>query len=134
MTENGKTLTTGEFSKMTGIAVSTITQMLRKGFIRGEKCSGKWAIDPGEIKNPAVLARTNNTQAPADLGPIFDTPAAAGQTYDVKTFARLTYLTEKGVRQWFAGGRLSGCIDTGGNTLLDAANLDRPELKHLIRS
>jgi hypothetical protein len=119
---------------MTGIAVSTITNMLRKGFLRGEKRGGKWAIEPEEIKNPAVLARKSRADAPGDLGPIFDTPAAAGQTYDVKTFARMTYLTEKGVRRWIAAGRLSGCIDAGGNTMVDAANLERSELKHLIRS
>ena len=45
----------------------------------------------------------------------------------------MTYLTEKGVRQWLASGRLSGRLDPGGKGVVDAANLDRPELRHLIR-
>ncbi|MBR9987317.1 MAG: hypothetical protein KFF68_15545 [Desulfosarcina sp.] len=34
MDDNGKTLTTTQFSQMTGIAVSTITRMLRQEVIR----------------------------------------------------------------------------------------------------
>jgi hypothetical protein len=133
MAENKKTLTTAEFSKMSGISVSTITQMLRRDKIRGEKRSGKWAIYQSETQSPAVLAKTDNEKSDADLGPIFDTPVAGGNTYDVETFSQMTYLTEKGVRQWLATGRLSGSIDAAGNKRVDAANLDRPELRHLIR-
>ena len=133
MAENGKMLTTGDFSKMTGIAVSTITQMLRQGNIRGEKRSGKWAIYESELQNRAVVIKKDRGKSSATLGPIFDTPAAAGKTYDVETFAQKTYLTEKGIRQWLKTGRLSGCTGAGGAVLVDAANLDRPELRHLIR-
>jgi len=133
MAENGKMLTTGEFSKMTGIAVSTITQMLRQGNIRGEKRSGKWEIYESELQNKAVVIRKDRGKSSAGLGPIFDTPAAAGKTYDVQTFAQKTYLTEKGIRQWLKTGRLFGCTGAGGAVLVDAANLDRPELRHLIR-
>jgi hypothetical protein len=133
MSDHGSTLTTGEFSEMTGIAVSTITQMLRQGMIRGEKRKGKWAIYQSETQSPAVLAKTDNEKSDADLGPIFDTPVAGGNTYDVETFSQMTYLTEKGVRLWLATGRLSGSIDAAGNKRVDAANLDRPELRHLIR-
>jgi len=45
----------------------------------------------------------------------------------------LTYLTEKGVRQWLKAGRLSGRPGADGKVLVDTANLDRPELQHLIR-
>ena len=45
----------------------------------------------------------------------------------------MTYLTEKGVRQWLASGRLTGRLNPGGEGVVDAANLDRPELRHLIR-
>ena len=134
MAENGKTLTTGEFSKMTGIAVSTLTQMLRQGNIRGEKRSGKWAIDESELQNKEVVINKNRGKPSTSLGPIFDTPAAAGKTYDVETFAQKTYLTEKGIRQWLKTGRLSGSTDAGGTVLVDAANLDRPELQHLVRT
>jgi hypothetical protein len=45
----------------------------------------------------------------------------------------MTYLTEKGVRQWLKTGRLSGRAGADGKVRVDAANLDRPELQHLIR-
>lgn len=57
MTENGKKLTTGEFSQLTGIAVPTITRMLRRDKIRGEKRSGKWIIYENELQNSAVVAQ-----------------------------------------------------------------------------
>lgn len=133
MTDIGKTLTTGEFSQMTGIAVSTITQMLRQGQINGEKHSGKWAIYESELQNKTVVTKKDRRQSSASLGPIFDTPANAGRTYDIETFVQMTYLTEKGVRQWIKTGRLSGSTDAGGKVRVDAANLDRPELRHLVR-
>ncbi|MBC2712675.1 MAG: helix-turn-helix domain-containing protein [Desulfosarcina sp.] len=133
MAENGKTLTTGEFSLMTGIAVSTITRMLRQGKIRGEKRNGKWAINESELQSKVVVTKKDRGKSSTGLGPIFDTPATAGKAYDVKTFAQMTYLTEKGVRQWLKTGRLSGKTNAGGKVLVYASNLDRPELRHLVR-
>ena len=134
MTDTGKTLTTSEYSKMTGISVSTITHMLRQGRLSGEKRGGKWAIFPIEGQNAASpTGKTTPGSAKSTIGN--EPPAKPGsdKTYDVKTFARMTYLTEKGVSQWFRLGRLSGRVDPGGNVLLDAANLERPDLRHLIR-
>lgn len=133
MADIGKTLTTGEFSQKTGIAVSTITRMLRKGIINGEKRSGKWAIFESALKNTTVVAKKDRGKSSACLGPIFDKPASAGKSYDVETFIQMTYLTDKGVRRWLETGRLSGSIDTDGRVMVDATNLDRPELQHLVR-
>lgn len=132
--DNEKTLTTAEFSEATGIAVSTITKMLRQGRIRGEKRSRKWAIDESELQNPAIIPQNKHGEPSVDLGPIFDIQATHGKTYDVETFAKMTYLTEQGVRRWLKTGRLSGSIDSGGKALVEATNLDRPEFKHLIRN
>ncbi len=133
MADNGKTLTTSEFSQMTGIAVSTVTQMLRQGKINGEKRNGKWAIYESALQNQSGVTKIDRGDASTRLGPIFETPTDSGKAYDVETFARMTYLTEKGVRQWLKTGRLSGRTDTGGKMLVDATNLDRSELRHLVR-
>jgi hypothetical protein len=135
MTDDAKTLSSGEFSKITGLTVSTVTKLLRQGKLRGEKRSGKWAIYASERHNPVL--GTNKT--PAQPAIQFDDPPANISTvsagaYDVETFARMTYLTEKGVRQWLRNGRLSGRSGADGKDLVDAANLDRPELRHLIRN
>lgn len=133
MAENNKTLTTGEFSQMTGVAVSTITQMLRRGKIRGEKRSGKWAIYKSELQNTAVVIPNHRGSKSTNLDSVVNTPAASQKTYDLDAFVQMTYLTEKGVRQWLKTGRLSGRAGAEGEVRVDAANLDRPELQHLIR-
>ena len=133
MAETEKTLTTGEFSQITGIAVSTITQMLRLDKIRGEKRSGKWAIYESELQHSAVVNQKDRMGISSSVGPGLDTPTAAQNACDVETFVQMTYLTEKGVRQWLKTGRLSGRPGADGKVLVDTANLDRPEFQHLIR-
>lgn len=133
MADRSKTLTTTEFSQMTGIAVSTITRMLRRETIRGVKRGGKWAIYESELQNEAVVTQKDPGETSAGVNPASIAPAAASQTYDVDAFAQLTYLTEKGVRQWLKTGRLSGCTGADGKLRVDAANLERPELRHLVR-
>ena len=133
MADSSKMLTTTEFSQMTGIAVSTITRMLRQETIRGEKRGGKWAIYESELQHTAVVTQKDPGGKSADMTPIDHAPTAAPETYDVDAFVQMTYLTEKGVRQWLKTGRLSGSTDANGKVRVDAANLDRPELQHLIR-
>lgn len=129
MTDIGETLTTAEFSKMTGISVNALGKMLRRGKLRGEKHKGKWAILASELQNVTVGPKKNQTPSSATS----NRSAPSATAYDIETFVQMTYLTEKGVRRWLKTGRLSGGIDTGGKILVDAANLDRPELSHLIR-
>ena len=133
MTDIGKTLSTTEFSKMTGISVATLGKMLRRGKLRGEKHNGKWAILASELQHVAVVPKKDPTPTSTKGSFASSTSPAAADTYDIETFVQMTYLTEKGVRQWLKTGRLSGGTDTGGKVLVDAANLDRPELRHLIR-
>ncbi|BBO80350.1 helix-turn-helix domain-containing protein [Desulfosarcina ovata] len=131
MTDTAKTLTTAEFSKITGMAVSTITQMLRQGRLHGEKRSGKWAIFESELPdNPVtenkIPKNVSSQPSPAE-------PKKSIESYTVETFARMTYLTEKGVRQWLKTGRLTEKSDENGQKQVDAVNLERPELQHLLR-
>lgn len=133
MADNDNTLTTADFSKQTGMAVSKITLMLRQGKLSGEKRSGKWAIFASELQNPAIKNR-KHPEKPSSPGPALDEVASGSEsTYDVETFSRMTYLTEHGVRQWLKIGRLKGSIETGGKMLVAATNLERPEFQHLIR-
>jgi hypothetical protein len=132
MADNDNTLTTADFSKQTGMAVSTITMMLRQGKLRGEKRSGKWAIYATELQNPAITRNNHQEKSPSSA-PVLKASSDTEATYDVETFARMTYLTEYGVRQWLRIGRLKGFIEAGGKMQVDATNLQRPELQHLIR-
>jgi hypothetical protein len=137
MTSAGKTLTTSEYSKISGISVSTITKLLRKGKLRGQKINGKWAIDAIESQKMELKesqsVKTGQHESPPAVEQAAPSPPSRCKTYDVMTFTNMTYLTENGVRQWLKTGRLSGSIDEHGNLLIDADNLDRPEMRHLIR-
>jgi hypothetical protein len=137
MTDADNTLTTSDYSKLSGIAVSTIAQMLRQGKLRGEKRNGKWAIDASEVQKIQTTAGETNKESDIIIKSNVDQTSSVnpsgGKVYDVDTFARMTYLTERGVRQWLKSGRLSGTVDDGGNALVDADNLERPEIRHLIR-
>jgi len=133
MTENERTLTTAQYSEKTGIAIATVARMLRQGKLRGVKRGGKWAIFESELQGGGIQPPKTEDQVPAVSNANADTQAADGNSYDIESFARLTYLTENGVRQWLRMGRLSGTADAGDNARVDASNLQRPDFKHLVR-
>jgi len=57
----------------------------------------------------------------------------ATKAYSLAEFVNMTYLTETGVRQWLKQGRLSGRQSETGEWMIDAANLDAPYMKRLVR-
>lgn len=107
-------LTTQAFSKLSGLSVSAVTKRLRNGTIQGQKVSGRWRI-------------------PKDQLSALQSDATAAGVCSVTDFAARTYLTEAGVKKWLSAGRLTGRRDTQGNWQVDLANLDRPEIGHLVR-
>ena len=58
---------------------------------------------------------------------------SAAKTYSIAEFAGMTYLTEFGVKEWLKQGRIAGKQGAGGEWELDAANLDLPDIKRLLR-
>jgi uncharacterized Ntn-hydrolase superfamily protein len=126
-----KSITTAEYSKQTGLSVSTITKMLRQGKLVGEKRKGKWAIAISELKNKSA---ENRNQEAETTGTVFPKSAVSKtKSFTVEQFAQITYLTEQGVQQWLKTGRLSGSTGVNGAWTVEADNLSRPELSHLIR-
>jgi hypothetical protein len=51
----------------------------------------------------------------------------------VPEFSAKTYLTEAGVVQWLKNGRLKGTLTPGGEWQVDAASLELPAVKHILR-
>ncbi|MEJ2282265.1 MAG: hypothetical protein P8X85_01575 [Desulfobacterales bacterium] len=45
----------------------------------------------------------------------------------------MTFLTENGVREWLKKGRLTGRQNESGEWVIDAANLEQPGIKRLVR-
>jgi len=141
MAKKDQYLTTGEFASKAGIPASSVTKLIKEGKIMAEKKSGKWMISPDQLKALPV----QDSKKPAKKKVPVKKPAAAkkdkparanttaGKMYTVAEFAGLTYLTEFGVKEWLKQGRLCGRQVAGGEWEIDAANLELPGVKRLVR-
>ncbi len=145
MAKQDQLLTTREFASRAGIATSSVTKLIKVGKIAAEKKSGKWMITADQLKSevlkglsgpvkPAAKKKSAEKKPPASAK---EKPTkaktSAAKTYSIAEFAAMTYLTEKGVRDWLKQGRLAGQQDQTGDWQLDAVNLDKPDVKRLIR-
>ncbi|KPJ76960.1 MAG: hypothetical protein AMJ54_09855 [Deltaproteobacteria bacterium SG8_13] len=159
MAKKSKMVTTSEFSKLSGITVSTLNKWIRDKKIKAEKQSGRWMIGEDQLtskavrqfggakpvtaaaggkkksskpaKKPASAARQPLKAAKPKKTP--KKPSAGAKTYSVDEFSAMTYLTDFGVREFLKKGRLKGEIDEGGNWKVSAENLLDPLIKHLVR-
>ncbi|MGW8188463.1 MAG: helix-turn-helix domain-containing protein [Desulfobacterales bacterium] len=162
MAQQSSSVSTREFSELTGIAVSTVNRLLRNGKIKGVKTAGKWKIDRSEVsakaiqailkpsskgvalgKNDRMATKKNKAQgsgvpaggisAAADARATSGASADSAMTYSVTEFSGLTYLTEYGVLEFLKKGRLQGVRDEKGQWRLGADNLRNPGIRHLLR-
>lgn len=161
MAKKPQSLSTSEFSKKTGIPVSTVSKLIRDGKIKAKKASGKWMVAESQLKAKAVqellkggkpapaagkAAKSKKTAAKAKkASPVKKAPAPAkkaepkkapkpsGKSLSIAEFSELTYLTEFGVENFLQMGRLTGSRGEDGNWRIDAANLKAPGIKQLVR-
>jgi len=151
MTKQDQFLTSGEFASKAGITTTSVTKLIRAGKIKAEKKSGKWMISPDQLNSKAVqdsikpgkkpAAKKTGKSAgkkatinkPAPTKNDKPAKAKAGKMYTVAEFAGMTYLTEFGVKEWLKQGRLTGQQAAGGDWQVDAANLEVPDVKRLVR-
>lgn len=145
-------LTTQAFSKKAGVSAATVTKWLKSGKINGKKEGNKWLIAASELKN-AVKAKPvpskKATPAKAKSAPVKKRtpaktakpkasaktakPAHSAKSFSVQEFSDMTYLTAFGVEKWLKEGRLTGVVNASGQKRIDAANLENPLLKRLVR-
>ena len=151
MAKKSELLTSSEFSKKAGIPASTVSKLIRDGNIKAVKKSGKWMIDPSQLEVKAVAKASKiskpsakkKPEKPAPKKAVAKTkqpmpkddkkPTAAKRAYSIAEFADLTYLTEKGVAEWLKTGLLTGQQDANGDWRIDAANLEVPNVRRLVR-
>ena len=148
MAKKSELLTSAEFAKKAGLKTAAVSKLIREGKIKATKQSGKWMIDPDQLNAAAAAksgkpaakkkaAKPKQKKAPAKAkktaAPKADKPAAGAKTFSIAEFAGMTYLTEKGVAEWLKSGRLSGSQDAQGAWRIDAANLEAPGMKRLVR-
>jgi excisionase family DNA binding protein len=138
MSASKQLLTSKEFAERSGLPVAKVTQLLREGGLEGEKRGGKWMIPASELeKTPAP--GTTAAPPPTPGRPKVPAPRAAAapdlgvKSYSVAEFSALTYLTEFGVRDWLKKGRLQGFQAADGEWRIDAASLEAPHIKRLVR-
>jgi excisionase family DNA binding protein len=74
---------------------------------------------PEPVSEPAVGVRP---KGPSDE-----------KTYSASEFAAMTYLTEKGVSEWFKSGKLKGVKTESGEWRVLASNLQVPSISRLVR-
>ena len=151
MAQDKKLLTTKEFATRTGIPTAKVSRLIREGKIKAEKKSGKWMIHPSQLK-VQIVQKTGSSSASKRGKTTAKAPqkkAAAGvdksaspekdkvvldqRTYTIAEFAEMTYLTEFGVGLWLKQGRLAAKQNEKGQWLIDASNLQVPDVKRLIR-
>ncbi|MBT8338583.1 MAG: helix-turn-helix transcriptional regulator [Desulfatitalea sp.] len=126
-------LSTREFAQRCGVSPSTISKWLQKGKIKGTKKGGKWQICVDQLI-------TTQTSLPVETPPT-ESPAAPAKTqsvssntlYSIQDFCEMTYLTTYGVQRYISQGRLSTVRDNAGNLLVEGANLERSDIKRLLR-
>jgi len=143
-------LSTSEFAAKAGIATSKVSKLIREGKIKAEKISGKWMIHPRELKTMEPQQVSKATTPPTTQKAVKPSPkkaaaadkktmppakekTAGAKAYSVAEFADMTFLTEYGVMDWLRKGRLIGKQNAAGEWLIDAANLDAPNIERLVR-
>jgi len=143
MAKDAQLLTSSEFAKKAGIPVSQVTKLIRDKKIKALKKSGKWMLEPNQLKaaqeapkkpsakkKAAPKAAVKPKKAPT---PKKKPVASADKSCGISQFAEMTYLTEQGVLNWLKQGRLTGRQDSKGQWQVDAANLEVPDIKRLVR-
>lgn len=141
MAKNQKLLTTKAFSEKAGVSAATVSNWLKKGKINGKKEGNRWLIPESELKKtdsakPAPKKKAAAAKKkPAVKGPkkVLKTSKTGNAPYTVEAFSKMTFLTTFGVEKWLKEGRLTGGVDASGNKCVDAANLENPLVKRLLR-
>jgi myosin heavy subunit len=146
MAQKKKLLTTSEFAAKVGIETSKVSKLIREGKIKADKKSGKWVISQSELKAKSIQKLSKGTKPaekkiaasvakksakPKKKKATQKKPAA--KSYSISDFADMTYLTESGVLEWLKQGRLIGQQSSAGDWLIEAANLEVPDIKRLVR-
>jgi hypothetical protein len=81
-------------------------------------------------KKAKAAAAAKKAAAPKKAKPA---KAPAGKAIPLADFVGMTYLTENGAKEWLRQGRLTGSQDDTGQWLVDASNLEIPDIKRLVR-
>ena len=80
----------------------------------------------------AKAAAAKKSAAPKKAKPA-KAKTSTAKTIPLADFVNMTYLTENGVKEWLKQGRLTGLQADSGEWMIEAANLEVPDIKRLMR-
>jgi excisionase family DNA binding protein len=134
MANSNDMLTTQQFAEKASVSASTVSKWLREGKIEGVKKGRKWMISADQLAGLTSSGDQAKSTEPAAAASAA-APAKAGPKggYTVKQFSEITYLTPFGVELYLKEGRLRGTRESSGEWVVDAANLEKGDIKHLLR-
>ncbi len=137
MAASNDMLTTQQFAEKASVSASTVSKWLREGKIEGVKQGRKWMISVDQLPKATVSQKTTTYAEPAAksaaTSPASASAGKSGKGYSIEQFSEMTYLTPFGVERYLKEGRLTGSRESSGVWIVDAANLDRSDIKHLLR-
>jgi len=81
---------------------------------------------------PKKAAAAKKSAAPKKAKPA-KAKTSTAKTIPLADFVNMTYLTENGVKEWLKQGRLTGLQADSGEWMIEAADLEVPDLKRLMR-
>ena len=107
-----------------------------KGTVKAKKAGAKIKKAAAPAKKAAPQAKKAAIPSKKPAAPEkkpTPAPAKSARFLSVAEFADMTFLTENGVMQWLKQGRLKGQQNEKGDWQVDAANLEVPGVKRLVR-
>ena len=114
--------------------------MAKKKKTPGKKATEKAKKTPAKarkapVKTKKVTKKPGKATTKAKKSATAPKKTATGtkKILSVVEFSEMTYLTLKGVNEWLKQGKLKSVKDKKGNLAVDAASLQLPFMKNLIR-
>jgi len=95
---------------------------------KAKAAAEKKSAPPKKVK-PAAAKKS----APPKKAKPAKAKTSAAKTIPLTDFVSMTYLTENGVKKWLKQGRLTGLQADSGEWMIEAANLELPDVKRLMR-
>ena len=137
MATSNDMLTTQQFAEKASVSASTVSKWLRERKIEGVKQGRKWMISVEQLSKMTATGKAASKTQPAAkasaAAPATRSAGENGKGYSIDQFSEMTYLTPFGVERYLKEGRLTGSRDSSGEWIIDADNLDRGDIKHLVR-
>lgn len=133
MATSNDMLTTQQFAEKASVSSSTVSKWLRSGKLKGVKEGRKWMISADQLSQIGDAGSPTDKAKQPPTASTGSVKSGGKKGYSIKQFSEITYLTPFGVERFLKDGRLSGVRESSGSWIVDAANLEKSDIKRLVR-